>query len=264
MKRGDLDAIAAWLAAYVSRFASDDPVVRENIGLKERHTDDVRINAVEIARAEGFGENEALLGEAAAILHDVGRFPQFHTYRTYRDARSVNHAALGARVAAEEGVLDALPVEERVAVLTAVRYHSAFSLPALPEGTALTLMLLRLVRDADKLDIARVILGYLDEPPDVRAVVLLGLPDTGEYTREALAAIREGRIYASARLVSQTDYLLMQLSWVHDFNYRAALRLFRDRGLMAAIVARLPQSPDIAETVAALRAKVNERLEADE
>ena len=56
---------------------------------------------------------EALyMAETAALLHDIGRFEQFHRYKTFSDARSEDHAALGVDAIKEEGLLQSIDNEE--------------------------------------------------------------------------------------------------------------------------------------------------------
>ena len=49
------------------------------------------------------------VAEAIALFHDVGRFPQYARYKTFRDSISTNHAALGASVLFEQERSGSLP-----------------------------------------------------------------------------------------------------------------------------------------------------------
>jgi hypothetical protein len=50
-------------------------------------------------------------GPAVALLHDVGRFPQYRRWRTFRDSESDNHARLSLEVIRHEAVLEHLPAK---------------------------------------------------------------------------------------------------------------------------------------------------------
>lgn len=94
------------------------------------------------------------LAHICAVFHDIGRFEQVRRYGTFYDAKSVNHAALGVEVLKEEKILADLPKEDRQMVLTAIANHNRFRIEeGLDEET---LLLAKLIRDADKCDIFRV------------------------------------------------------------------------------------------------------------
>jgi hypothetical protein len=259
MNRSGLDNLREWFSGFTRAFYSAEEGHQRNIILKVEHTHLVCENMVRIAleeRPEG-----ALLGEAIALLHDVGRFPQYARYGTFRDAASVNHGELGARVLEEEGILGGLPPGERGLILAGVKYHNAFRLPRLELPGALDF--LRLIRDADKLDIWRVFVDYyaLDEGQRASAVGL-GLPDTGEYSEETLSYIKRGELAPLATVKTLEDFKLVHLSWVYDLNFRATHRLLLERGYIGKLAAHLPRTGEIAEAVRRIEEFVRGRADA--
>ena len=98
-------------------------------------------------------------------MHDIGRFEQVRRYNTFIDAISVDHGQFGADQLLHEGVLDQLGgtySEEQTRQLElAIRWHSAYRIP---EGLAeQERMYCNILRDADKIDIFRVL---CDTPPE--------------------------------------------------------------------------------------------------
>lgn len=94
------------------------------------------------------------LAHLCAVFHDIGRFEQVRRYDTFLDHLSVDHAELGCEVLEQEGFLRELPEKEQRMVLTAIRNHNRFQIEeGLDEET---LLLCKLIRDADKCDIFRV------------------------------------------------------------------------------------------------------------
>jgi hypothetical protein len=252
MKRADLDKMRKWFDEYCGSFSSPEREVRENLSLKKEHTFRVCRNIVRIAGEESMGGADALLAEAVALLHDVGRFPQYLQYRTFQDSVSVNHGELGARVLKEQGVLYPLPRAERELVLTAVKYHNTFKLPDLDDRRAVHLI--KLIKDADKLDIWNVFLEYLKTPPGQRSPdICLNLPDTPGCSLEALSIIRDGRVIALSSLRSLNDLKLMLLSWMYDLHFRGSYRMLVENGYMDKIASELPRTGDIAGALMPLR-----------
>lgn len=124
------------------------------IELKVVHTMAVAEVTEQITAALKLPERIAYLAQLCAIFHDIGRFEQVKRYDTFLDGRSVDHAKLGCRVLEEEGMLSELPQREQDMILTAIRNHNRFRIEeGLDEET---ILLCKLIRDADKCDIFRV------------------------------------------------------------------------------------------------------------
>jgi putative nucleotidyltransferase with HDIG domain len=255
MTEEDLRGFKRWFQSFTESFRFDEEEDRGNVALKVRHTLMVCSDIARIARGEGLGPEDVLMAEAVALFHDVGRFPQYQRYRTFMDAQSVNHGELGAKVIEKEKLLDGLEVEEQSAILTAVKYHNAFALPRGCDPRAL--LLLRLVRDADKLDIWRVFSEYYEGLERPSAAVL-GLPDEEGYSGEIFSHLLGGGPAPMGRMRTLNDFRLVQLSWVNDLNFRTTFRLLLERDYIRRIAAHLPQNEKIRKAVGALRRRAEE------
>src|SRR5208282_5899440 len=218
MNRDDLLLFKHWFRGYCASFYTADEEYTRNLALKEEHTAHVCENILKIAGEEGLGAGDALIAETIALFHDAGRFPQFAKYKTFRDSLSLNHGELGAQELARTGLLNNLPVREQEIIITAVKFHNAFKIPDLACSDAL--IFLKLIRDADKLDIWRIFFEYysMDSAKDRPSAVGLGFPDTPEYSREVLACIFNKQLVSLAMLKTLNDFKLTKLSWVYDIN----------------------------------------------
>ncbi len=181
MNDAELISLKTWFTGYCNSFSTPVPEDQRNISVKQDHTRQVCLNALRIGRGLQMSSEDLLLAETIALLHDVGRFPQYAQYRTFDDSISVNHAVLGAKVLRERKVLEGLPKRDQDLIIRAIILHNVFSLPGEIDET--TLLFTRLVRDADKVDIWRVFIEYYEQGEESRATaVALGLPDTPEYS----------------------------------------------------------------------------------
>ena len=258
MHSGDLNFFRQWFADFCGSYRSPENNEQMNIALKETHSLHVAENARLIAQGEAFGENAILLAETAGLLHDIGRFPQYAEYKTFRDGISVNHGLLGAETLKSTAVLERLEGEDRDAVLWAVRYHNSFSVP--PSGDPRHTLFLRITRDADKLDIWRVFCEYYEAPDDKKAdAVPLGLPDIAGYSDGAVESIMKKEVVKLANVKSLNDMKLLQLSWVFDINFRASLGMAGDRGIINRLAATLPDAAEIHSAVSVVRNYIAER-----
>ena len=123
------------------------------MALKLHHTDMVVANARAIAEREGFDADTAEACEIAALLHDTGRYEQLRIYNTFRDSDSVDHAVFSRDIVLDKGWLEGY--RHKNAVLDAVLFHNRRDVP---EGLdPFTQTVAHCVRDADKLDIFRVL-----------------------------------------------------------------------------------------------------------
>ncbi len=263
MNRDDLLLSEQWFSRYCASFYTADEEDNRNLALKEEHTAHVRSNIRDIAGEESLGAGDAMIAEAIALFHDVGRFPQYAKYKTFKDSLSVNHGELGAQELAGAGVLDNLPVREQEIITTAVKFHNAFRIPDLVCRDAI--IFLKLVRDADKLDIWRIFNEYYskDSVKDMPSAVGLGFPDTPEYSREVLDCIFNKQLISLAMLKTLNDFKLTKLSWVYDLNFRSSLRMAVKGNYIDGVAATLPQTDGIMEAVRFLRKHIRRKLEGE-
>ncbi|MGE5300734.1 MAG: HD domain-containing protein [Acidobacteriota bacterium] len=251
MTERDSENFRTFFADYVRSFYSHVPEDHKNITLKEEHSLLVCRIIRLLGGGEGLAPDEVLIAETIGLFHDIGRFLQYARYRTFRDSLSVNHGNLGAEILTEKNVLAPLTGQEQRIVLNAVRFHNAFSAPHLPDPE--DVFFLRLARDADKLDIWRIFLGFFEgKNNDIASAVGLGLPETPGYSKEAIACLRDRKSIALSLLRNMNDFKLTQLSWVYDLNFSSSFALLAENDIIRRLVALLPDTEEIREVEALL------------
>ena len=78
-------------------------------------------------------------------------------YKTFKDSESENHALLGVKILKKTGVFSRLSLKENDIILKAVEYHNLIEIPGCAESSKELLFYSKLIRDADKLDILKLI-----------------------------------------------------------------------------------------------------------
>jgi len=243
----DYGRIAAWFGLYIDGFRGAGGALPGPLEFKRRHSGRVAENSALIAAGLGLEAEEASLARAAGLLHDAGRFTQFSRYASFRDADSLDHGLEGRRVL--EQAAAPLFADGRAfgRLLCAVQYHNRKPEdipPGLPAGED---SLLRLVRDADKLDIMGELIasvetdgfrGLQELVPDIKPVRAL--------TPGVLAAAARGETLSLKDLVTLGDILVMVAGWFHDLNYGPARKLAAERGFLAGLRRQLPESAELA------------------
>jgi len=252
MEPNELGRLKEWFSEYCRSFYAENEADNRNFSLKETHTHHVCENMNLLTGSLKLSPNERTVAEAIALFHDVGRFEQYRRYSTFRDDISENHAALGVKVMKGEGVLANLPEEERRAIYLAVSLHNVFRVPPAINGR--DLLLTRLIRDADKLDIWRVFVEFYTMPESERAsAVGLGFPDLPGCSREVLDCLARRELVNLSMLKSLNDFKLLQLSWVFDLNFPASFRLMVDRGYMDGLAMTLPKDGNLVNALGLIR-----------
>lgn len=256
MTQDDLTYFKKWFSDYCKSFYSSNIGDQKNILLKEQHTFNVCRNIIEIVRKLSLSENDIMLAEIVALFHDIGRFPQYAQYKTFKDSISVNHGLLGAQTLIKERILQRLPDREQALIIQAVKFHNAFSIPKLEKEDII--FFIKLIRDADKLDIWRVFIEYYECPEEDRAsAVGLGLPDTVEYSKNIISYLYKKKIIPLSKVNTLNDFRLLQLSWIYDLNFKDSLILITGREYIDRITATLPQTEEICKVSLFLREYVH-------
>jgi hypothetical protein len=261
MTQNDSVFFKKWFSDYCKSFYSSDLDDQKNIDLKERHTLKVCENITEISERLSLDENRRLVAEAVALFHDIGRFPQYAEYKTFRDSISVNHGLLGAQTLRKTRVLQNLSPDEQEAIMQSVTFHNAFAVPKKEREDIV--FFIKLIRDADKLDIWRVFLEHYEGAEESRAsAVGLGLPELPEYSEEVLSQLYEKRIVSLSSIRSLNDFRLLQLSWIFDLNFIPSFCLVSERKYIERITAHLPGTEAVRRLASMLKGFVRERVSA--
>jgi hypothetical protein len=216
-----------------------DGALEPMLQLKLEHTLRVAADARAVAFAEGWPEEEQILAEAIGLFHDVARFPQFRKYRSFSDADTIDHGELGVQTLEKEGLLAGVAQEASTLILRAVSGHNKRNL--LPRLTAQEERHLRLIRDADRLDIFFICwdtiqTGHIHDHPEI----MMNLDFYGPPSAVVLEQFERGEPIDYRGLQTMADRFVLQLSWMNDLSYAASRRLVLQRGILEKFISVLP------------------------
>ncbi len=245
MERAHLDKFRSWFDDYVAGFYGNDETINANIKLKEDHSHRTCKEILYLVGELGLDENQKLISQAIALLHDVGRFEQFVKYRMYSDAKSVDHCLLGLEVLEKNRVLDDVDLEERRLIQKAIEYHGRKDLP--PGLDDRCLLFSKLIRDADKLDAFYVVMTYYRQYKDNPVDFKLGieLPDEPGYSEHVANELLSGRCVDNRQLRKLNDLKLSLLGWVYDVNFKPTLKRIKECGYLEELLGFLPADEKI-------------------
>ncbi|MDL2267660.1 HD domain-containing protein [Desulfovibrio sp. OttesenSCG-928-G15] len=248
---------AARFREYASGFYTGDEAEDYPLKVKEDHSFRVYALALRIAGAEAAfaGPLTAKGIGLAALFHDVARFHQYRTYHTFWDDVSLNHGAEGARIIYQQGFLASEEAALRRLVLAAVSLHNRKAVP--PRLGGATRIVLQGLRDADKLDILRVLANTLEGDSRDNDVVLMHLSDEPAlYSPNVLVDLEAGRQASYRDMRYYNDFRILLISWLFDLGFAESRRIAREEGHMLRLVKGLAGIPEVQAKVEAIVTKV--------
>lgn len=242
----DLLSIKKWFDIYVHQFCTGNERFDSAICLKVRHTKNVAREILDISNSLQLGDSDCFLAEITAFLHDIGRFEQYMKYQTYSDQKSEDHAKLGIDILKKTGVLNRLDSRAREVVEAVVMHHNKATLPESSDSQFL--VFLKLLRDADKIDILQVVTEHY-QGINANNVIDIGLPDDPEISDRIIQNVMDGKIARVEDMLTRNDFKLLQIGWVFDLNFPRSFELVKHRKYLQKISAVLPQNDTVTQAV---------------
>jgi len=240
------------LTTFAESHLNGEHVHDYHIRLKLDHSLRVLDNAKTIVEMEDIDDREGKLAVMAALYHDVGRFPQYARYGTFKDVDSMNHGRLGVLTLRELSLPGGLGPDDWRTVRAAVGLHNVMHLNPATAPTLKTIT--NIVRDADKIDIYPILLNHMDGSEGTRDVVIHNLEDKPDrYSESVIDTILAGRSCGYGSLRYANDFLILIIGWIFDLHWPTSVTLFSKGDLLERGFALLPES----DKIEALKEKVN-------
>ncbi len=217
--------------AHVQSFVDLSEEQEKNFKIKKDHSLRVATISEELAKMLQLGAHDREIAWIAGLFHDIGRFSQLVEFNTFSDSKSIDHAELSVKILRENDFLKKLDCQDEELIFTAIGLHNKFEVPKKLEER--NLLHVNLLRDADKLDILKVLTDfYLSRNGVANHALTWELPKGTNVSvnvgKDALA----GKLVTKKDVASEIDVKIMQLSWVYDLNFRPSFEhLLRNRFL---------------------------------
>ncbi|MBN2103196.1 HD domain-containing protein [bacterium] len=259
IQRKKINDLKRWFSEYAQSFINGDEECERNIVLKADHTGRVCQEILQLGQAMRLNTQELRLAEIIALFHDIGRFEQYVRYRTFADRLSEDHASLGIRILKENEVLNKFDKSTVSLILRTIRYHNRAALPH--DETERCLFFSKLLRDADKLDIWKVVTDYYHCQDKRRNVAIeLDLPDTPGISEFVYQDIIHQRIVHASHIRNLNDFKVLQMGWIFDVNFKSTFHAIRSRQYLEMIRQALPESDEIQDIFNRVRLYLDQHL----
>lgn len=219
---------------------------------KRRHTMRVLEHVRHIAAESGAEPELRDAMEIAALLHDVGRFPQLLLTSTCDPKPGYNHGKSGAALLEESDILNELPADLRDAVLCAVRYHNRDTLPhgLSPEAK----LVLSVIRDGDKLDAIRNNLKHLTPDVAYGKAKKCGVQwSKTEVSPDVLALATDRNLIPLKAIRFSNDFYIFLCCWIYELGFHYSFAHLEESGLYEELLSRLPDTDQLSTLKTQLR-----------
>ena len=239
-----IESYKSWFDNYVNQFIQQYPEFIENFDIKADHCKKVSSEIVTLAQSLNLSNEEVLLSEIIGLFHDIGRFRQFAKYQTFSDSKSQNHAELGVEVLKENNVLRELSKENQEIIYKSILNHSKAEI--ISDKNERVTFFAKLIRDADKLDIWRLITEYyMVKEQKENKTLELELPDINEISDYVLESIINKKVVLKESMKTLNDFKLLQIGWIFDLNFDYSIKRLYDKKYLDKIFETLPQNKRI-------------------
>ncbi len=243
----ELNTITAeWFNNYCDSFINLSESQQFNFNIKKEHSLRVADIAVYLSNKLGLAEPDQQIAYTIGMLHDIGRFNQLVDFDTFNDSKSFDHAEKAVQILRDNNVPDHFNNIEREIIYTAILNHNKFNITNGLQEKAL--LHARLIRDADKLDIYKVLTDfYNSKDRQANHTLSWELPKGFAVNPAVAREVLAGKLVSKKNVISVIDVKVMQLSWVFDINFRPTFEYLLKNRFLEVIYNSLPKNDLIIE-----------------
>ena len=236
----------AWFNTYIDSFKELTDNQKRNFEIKKEHS--LRVANISLVLAEKleFTNDENQIAFLVGLFHDIGRFRQLIEFNTFNDAKSVDHAEYAVKILQEASFFDKIDMVKKSIILLAIQNHNKFIIQDGLSEDVLTFA--KLIRDADKLDIYKVLTEYyLNRNSVPNHTLTWELPKGTQITPAVAKEVLAGKLVSKKNIVSDIDVKILQMSWVYDLNFRASFEYVLKKRFLESIYNTLPKNDLVIE-----------------
>lgn len=224
--------------------------------MKKEHTFRVVHNTEQILKGLSLSEEDEYCAKLTALYHDIGRFLQFQKYHTFLDKKSEDHANIAIRILKKHPQFLQEPVHIQKKILSAIILHNKLTLPH--DLPAEYKGLCQIIRDADKLDIIRVMAeNFTHNLPEKEGVTLNAKDEPLLYSRHILNQAIKKQPINYLDIIYVNDFKILICAWIFSLYYKESIKLLKKQGNIQIILATLPKTKEIEEYTVFIEKSLN-------
>jgi hypothetical protein len=242
-----------YLKPFLSAQYKDDIHVLRNI----IHTEKVVENILILADSLELSENEKNTAEVIALFHDIGRF--WLLLQDQAERNKYNHAQASIQFLITNDTFISLDESVKNNFIEIIQNHHLPEI--LKKDNDSQFFFIRLLRDADKLDLWRSTTDNLvDNKKRLNLNRELGLSDKPAITEPFCRNILERSIGDKNGIVTFSDFLIYQMSWVFDLNFKKSFQLLNQKQYMRLYYDVLPKNDIVFEIYRKIKIHIENQI----
>lgn len=212
---------------YTSKFDLDNKMMK----LKYNHSYRVKDISNLLAKKLRLDEENIKLATLIGLLHDIGRFEQIKKYGTYSDINTIDHGDFGAYLLFNKGLISnfTIDVQNYDIIKECVKCHNKYCIDNEKMYDEKTLTQLKIIRDADKLDILN-IFANLNET-DVNS--------DGSISKEVENQFFNNEILDNRSKKTNADKIIGIISYIYDINFKESFEYIKQQDFIEKIYDRI-------------------------
>ena len=197
---------------YVKNFDLKEPAIMN----KFHHSFRVMEFARDIAISLDLDAEDIMLASIIGLFHDIGRFEQWTKYKTFEDSISVDHGDLSVEIL--ESLMPKITDNEYLKniIISSVKNHNKFKIEGKLDARGM--IMAKLVRDADKLDI-------MTEQGNI-------LKRNHEVNEKLVDYLKEHKMINNEDVKNEMDSLFRLIGFIFDLNFKYSISYVLDNDIV--------------------------------
>ena len=208
-----------------------------------------------IAKDMNLDEGKQQLAELIGLLHDIGRFKQYETFKNYKVISQFDHGDYGAELLKNEIRKYIETSKYDSIIIKAVKNHNKYKI----EGnlTDEELFFSELIRDADKIDILYECENiFWKGKEELINQSILSNEMYKQFKKQELIKIEKDRNY------NTIDDMLITLAYTFDINFKESYKYIKEQNYINKIMERFNfKNPETKEKIKELINLLNKYIE---
>lgn len=246
----DIEKAEQEFKRYTNKYIIDKRIER-----KVYHTFRVEELCGKIAKFLEMSEDEVKLAKLIGLLHDIARFEQYTTYKTFDDIKSIDHGEHGVQILKNNNYIrkyietDLYDEVINKAITNHNKYRLADNLSEKEE------IFCKIIRDADKLDIMyqATCESWKEQINNIEKQAI---------TLEALEQFVSNQIVNKRYISHDIDRVVVVMGFIYDLNFIESYKIIKENNYIDKIIDRFDfKNEDTKEQMELIRKTAKEYID---
>lgn len=212
-------------------YLSNYDLNNDKIKSKVEHSYRVAKISRKITKDMNLNEEKQQLAELIGLLHDIGRFKQYETFKNYNVISQFDHGNYGAELLSHEIRKYIETSKYDNIIIKAVKNHNKYKIEE--NLTDEELFFSKLIRDADKIDILYECLNiFWKGKEELINQSILSNETYEQFKKQKLIKIEKDRNY------NTIDDMLITLAYTFDINFKESYKYIKEQDYINRIMQR--------------------------